>query len=183
VNPKIPHPQQGSSGGIELDEFVERKKAEIYKYTRKRVWNDSDALELTQEILVDFITYSGKRSSLSEEVASKVLYTIAKRRIIDWYKAVKKTPAPTDDDVLLESLSQQVPGIENDAVLRADLAKVLSQLTDVQRTALIRVYVNDMDYASAAKAMKIGVDNLKYHLKMAKTHARSLLEQSSTPMA
>lgn len=183
MNPKLPRPQQDTSVGIGLDDFLERRKVDIYRFTRKRVGGESDALDVTNTILLDFITYWRRRPPLSEESASKVLYTIAKRRIADWYREVMKTPAPTDDEVLLENLSQKVSGQEDSAVLRADLAKVLSQLTETQRTALIKVHVYDMSYVDAAKSMKITVNNLKYHLKAAKTHARSLLDQSSTPMA
>jgi RNA polymerase sigma factor (sigma-70 family) len=184
VNPNIPPPQQSSSDSIGLDEVLERKKDEIFAYTRKRVESESVALDLTQTVLVHFIVYWRRRGPFSEEVASKMLYTIAKRRIIDWRKKARKIPAPTEDAVLLENLSQKVPDLAHDVIMRADLARVLSQLTPTQRTVLERVYVDDMDYASAARSLGFTVDNLKYHLKTAKTHAKSLLEQqSSTPTA
>ena len=76
-----------NSRAIEEEYIKERER--LFNFIKKQVREDDDALDILQDVFYQLMI--GKNSIDSLERVTSWLFTVAKRRIIDWYRKKKPT--------------------------------------------------------------------------------------------
>jgi RNA polymerase sigma factor (sigma-70 family) len=102
-----------------------------------------------------------------------VLYTIAKRRAVDYHRTNRSQPV---EHSVLEALAAAVLPTLGLSDLRIDLERALTSLAPRERRALQLHYVNQHSVAATATLLGTGMDNTK---KIIKRALKSLREHPS----
>jgi RNA polymerase sigma factor (sigma-70 family) len=166
------------SGEELLAAFLEAHVGSLEKFIAGRVRGDAYAVEdLLQQTIMYVVASHDREGGLpAGEEAVRLLFTIARRRIINWYERNGKADLYPSDSALLAEAVVNVDLIDETVIRQVDVARAMAQLTPRQQRALVLVYFDDLDYRTAAAAMGISVDGLKKHLSSAKARARQLDE-------
>jgi RNA polymerase sigma factor (sigma-70 family) len=168
------------SVGDSLEGFIHRNSDSLARYIRSRVRGDVRATEdLVQETILHLVAYHGECGLPDGTEAVRLLFTIAYRRVIDWYDRAGKIELYPPDAVLLADATlaiEPTKGFDEEIVRQVDIERGLRRLTPLQRRALVLVYIDGMDYRTAATIMGLTVNGLKTHLRGAKARARQLGE-------
>lgn len=171
------------AGGEEsLAAFLEAQAGPLERFIASRVRGDAQAVEdVLQETLMDLVAYHDRKGGLpAGEEAIRLLFTIAKRRVVDWYGRTGKADLYLSDAALLADAAAGADLIDElideTVIRRVDVARALARLTPPQQRALVLVYVDRLEYRTAAAVMGLSIDGLKTHLRSAKARARQLDE-------
>lgn len=163
-----------------LDVFLDQNADSLARYIRSRVRGDVSAVEdLFQETILHLVAYHGARGLPDGDEAVRLLFTMAYRRVVDWYdRAGKIDLYPPDAELLADATLEIEPSTAFDVeiVRQVDIERGLRRLTPPQRRALVLVYIDGMDYRTAATIMGLTVNGLKTHLRSAKARARQVNE-------
>lgn len=159
------------------DDLVAEANA-LRGYIARRVRGDAHAVQdLLQSSLMQMVAYQARRSSLDRDELVRILYTIAHRRVVDWYaRAGNVLLCPSDDTLLTEAAVEAAVDLVDGVAVRVDIERALVRLTPQQRRALVLVYIDGLERRTAAAVMGISVDGVKKHLANAKARARQLDE-------
>jgi RNA polymerase sigma factor (sigma-70 family) len=149
---------------------------ELPRMISPHVRGDVGAVEdLRQIVLTQLAIYVTKRALTRPEMV-RLAHTIARRRIIDWYR--KNQPlllCPTDDILLLEA-AMDVCDIADNVATRIDLERAMGRLSPQQRRAAVLFYLCGLSREDVADAMGITDDAVKKHLANGRKRARELDE-------
>lgn len=92
------------------------------------------------------------------------LFTVAKRRVWDWYEEQQREPLRLGDEVYLlidkKHLSKAHDLAQRDDEW-IDLKRALARLTPRRREAIFYHFVDDLDVVTVAELMGIGVNGVK----------------------
>jgi RNA polymerase sigma-70 factor (ECF subfamily) len=158
---------------ILLDRWQER----VYRWARRFVRNPDDALELTQEILVQMVR--GLRNYESRGKFGAWLFTIARYRCLS---AVRAKSLDIDPDFELESIVSPSAGPEDEAEWREREAQVLAVMKGVlepreQMALWLRAY-EDMSVEDITRVLAIGeASGARGLLQTARRKLRAALEE------
>jgi RNA polymerase sigma factor (sigma-70 family) len=162
----------------DLGEVVVAEAKALRGYIARRVRGDTGAVQdLLQAALMQMIAYNAKRGPLGRDELVRILYTIAHRRVVDWYDRVDNLLlCPSDDVLLTEAAVEAAMDLVDSVAARVDIQRALERLSPQQQRALVLVYLDGLDRRTAAAVMGISVDGVKKHLAGAKARARQLDE-------
>jgi RNA polymerase sigma-70 factor (ECF subfamily) len=158
---------------ILLDRWQER----VYRWTRRFVRNREDALELTQEILVQMVR--GLRNYEPRGQFGAWLFTIARYRCLS---AVRAKSLDIDPDFELESILSPSAGPDAEAELREREAQVLAAMKGVldpreQLALWLRAY-EDMSVEDITRVLGLGeASGARGLLQTARRKLRAALEE------
>lgn len=174
------HNSTKESGEDSLEGFLNLNADSLERYIRSRVRGDDSAVEdLFQQTILHLVAYHGARGLPDGDEAVRLLFTMAYRRVVDWYdRAGKIDLYPPDAELLADATLEIEPrkGFDEEIVRQVDIERALRQLTPLQQRALVLVYIDGMDYRTAATIMGLTINGLKTHLRSAKARARQLGE-------
>lgn len=138
------------------NEFLTRLRA----FIRRRVNSDADADDLLQDVLAKLVERSG---SVSEESVPAWLFTVARRAIIDWYRARSVTNI-NDVDLARSEESEDNASSE----LAQCLAPMLTLLDEEDQELLRRVDMNGQSQADIARETGVAVSTVKSRTQRAR---------------
>lgn len=149
----------------EFEAFVDGELARLLGYARVLTGNDHDAWDLVQEGLVRVGLRWG-RIERSGNPAAYTRTTLVRLNIDRLRRRGREHPvAEPPDGVVLPKLPE---GVE------PWLVAALAGLTPRQRTALVLRYVDDLDVAGVAAAMRCSSGTAKSHLSRGLQRLRDL---------
>lgn len=157
--------RQGDEAAIEC--FVRKYYPAVLKYCHLRIWDKSEAEDLTQETFERFFrsfdTYRHRGK------AANYLYMIAGNLCRNFYKkkradAVQEVPEQIESpmDVLEEKM---------------DLEGAIQKLSDEMREVVILYYFQELKLKEIAAVLNIGLPLVKYRVKRAKELLAAYLKE------
>lgn len=119
----------------------------IYKYVYFRVRNYDVATDIAQDV---FLKVYEKGEELDQETELRLLYTMARNKVIDFFRKKQTASLPEDfqkEDTSILKPDEQVMR-ENDTEI---LFKLLDQLPDTDREIIIMRHLQELEYSEIAK--------------------------------
>ncbi|WP_224360621.1 RNA polymerase sigma factor [Hyalangium versicolor] len=161
-------------------EATESLLAELLPRVRTRVrysiQGDSEVDDITQEALVAILrglpTYRGEGAFVSwaDRVVERVTFAASKRARAER----RQVDAGTTEELAEEPVEDSSP---EDCVLRRQLEKLLEQLSDGQRRAVLLHHVMGMSVPEMAEALSVPFETVRTRLRTGRAHLRELLAQ------
>jgi RNA polymerase sigma factor (sigma-70 family) len=140
--------------------MTERLKADYHKllgYIRSKISSPEESEDLLQDVYVQLMSNLNVLDSIDN--LTGWLYTVARNRIIDWYRK-KKQPVislnePLEngirfEDVLAEDVPEGLDGTDRDYVYQAILESI-DQLPEKQRFVFIEQVINGRTFRELAE--------------------------------
>lgn len=127
---------------IEQTYLTERRR--LLKFIRQRVRREQDAEDILQDVFYQLI--AGCSVTEPIEKLTSWLFTVARNKIIDWYRKRRQEPLPANKDdpsasLSLEEILFDPQQNSNQVYMRSliweELAEALDQLPDEQREVFV----------------------------------------------
>lgn len=150
-----------------FDRLVRAHYAQVFRFVRRRTSRVQDAEDITQTVFSQALS-AFERSEHSVAPPLALLYTIARRRLID-------TARRAHNDTTLGEVVQQPVDDYGESLART-LARSISHLPDTQRTVVLMKIVEGRSHAEIATALQITEGASRMHLNRALTTLRERLE-------
>ncbi len=152
----------------------------IYKFIAPRVRSKEDAQELTQEV---FGAASRKKGDLQDDTKiASWLYSIARNKIIDYYRAGRpETPTAADqlDSVAIHQIEPAEAPIPNSDVAHC-LHAILDFMPPKYAAAMRLTDIEGHTFQEAATLMKISVPGAKSRSQRGRVMLREMIEECCT---
>lgn len=119
----------------------------IYKYVYFRVRNYDIATDIAQDV---FLKVYEKGQVLDQETELRLLYTMARNKVIDFFRKKKTVSLPEDFQGADTSISKPDEQViqKNDTEI---LFTLLDQLPDADREIIIMRHLQELEYSEIAK--------------------------------
>ncbi len=151
--------------------FAPRVKA----YLRRQGLEAAQAEDLAQDIMLQIWSRAASFDPLKAR-ASTWIYTIARNRMVDFFRQ-KKNFVPLDDNAFANEESYEpqtaVETSQDGAVLR----QAVADLPPAQRTIVEENFFNDQTHRMIAQARKIPLGTVKSRLRLALDHLRQKMKR------
>lgn len=158
----------GDKGAFE--QLVRKHYANVYAYCRRRVWNESTAADLTQDIFLKLVSsiyrykFSGKFSNF--------LFTITVNTCNDYFRKHQQEQTCELQELPENAKSMADTVIENEE--NALLYQRLSSLPEMQKQALILYYYHGLKAKDIAKITGVPLSTTKSRIKQGLDKLRKL---------
>lgn len=156
--------------------FYRQHQVKLLAYVARRVGGRMEAEDVCQETwLAFFVKYDEYRVTYGRAV--KVLYAIARCRIVDFWRRRGRTREELvegDDLVLLANSLWSDNRLRWDINSRIDIERALAALPPRQREALHLHYVDDLTVAVTAMLMGVSENAVKKQVKKALQMLRAI---------
>lgn len=174
-------------------EIVYRRRREgLRRYFGRNAGSMAVGAELAQEVWMKLIRACETGSYTAEAKFTTYLYRLGRNHLIDWYRknrnkqTVEFNEEIETDGEVTEYQEYEVQNPETIVSDRQRLAKVMegiSNLSDVQRTALLMYVEGDMSYDDIAEATESTRETVKTRLRYARQHLKKLVFDEAVPEA
>ena len=133
----------GGSDAI-LEQTVHRERKRLFDFIRRRVRTRQDAEDILQDVFYQLVASYNVTEPI--EKLTSWLFTVARNKIIDWYRKKKTESMPTDEAVSgrplnLEDILYDPDQNPDDLYLRStvwtELADALDDLPEEQREVFV----------------------------------------------
>ncbi len=127
-----------------LDHAVRSERQRLLDFIRKRVRNQSDAEDILQDVFYQLVTSYSVTEPIEKMTAW--LFTVARNKIIDWYRkrrpdslpASKEDPsAPLNLEEILFDPKQNPDQVYARSLVWTELSEALDELPDEQREVFV----------------------------------------------
>ena len=127
-----------------LDHAVRSERKRLLDFIRKRVRNQSDAEDILQDVFYQLVTSYSVTEPIEKMTAW--LFTVARNKIIDWYRkrrpdslpASKEDPsAPLNLEEILFDPKQNPDQVYARSLVWTELSEALDELPDEQREVFV----------------------------------------------
>jgi len=143
--------------------------ARLHAFIRRRVPSAADADDTLQDVLVKLVEH---RSEVREESIPAWLYSVARRAVIDRYRA-RPGPLPLP---AMDSIAKETPPPDAVAELARCLEPLLARLTAEDREILLRVDAADERQSEIARGIGVPPSTVKSRVQRARDRLRAELE-------
>ena len=142
-DPTLPRIDEKNEASASVDKTIRNERRRLFDFIRRRVRTDADAEDIVQDVFYQLVT----SYSITEpiEQLTSWLFTVAKNKIIDWYR--KRRPQLFDGDseseypLRLEDIlfdpSQQPDDVYARSIIWTALADALDDLPEEQRQVFV----------------------------------------------
>lgn len=160
----------------------ERKR--LLDFIRRRVRTDEDAEDILQDVFYQLAT--GYSVTEPIEKLTSWLFTVARNKIIDWYRKRKPEPLPTDRDddsmpVNLEQIlfdrSQSPDETYARSLVWTQLADALDELPDEQREVFVMHELEGKSFKEMAEMTGEPINTLLSRKRYAVLYLREQLQE------
>jgi RNA polymerase sigma factor (sigma-70 family) len=177
-----------STRKMEIDRTIRAERQRLLDFIRSRVRLAEDAEDIVQDVFYQFVV--GEDILGPIEKTTSWLFTVARNRIIDWYR--KRRPEaisnlqteghPDDDDeLLLENMLFDPVGTPDDVYFRSlvweELADALEELPDAQREVFVMHELEGKSFKEIADETGVGVATLLSRKRYAVAFLRERLRE------
>jgi RNA polymerase sigma-70 factor (ECF subfamily) len=157
--------QAGSS--VAFEQLISRYETRIFTFVRQFCPGSADAAEITQDTFVK--AYRGLPRYDAKHHFGAWLFTIARRRCVDWYRAAPPASTSAMPELVEETDPAEVLAQREDAAWLWERAR--ARLPEHQFQALWLHYVEEMDVAQIA----VVLGKTRVHVKVLLFRARQRL--------
>jgi RNA polymerase sigma-70 factor (ECF subfamily) len=169
---------RGNTGS--LDRVVAGYKRRVFRYIFSRLNNVQACEDLTQDVFMRLCRggYDGRASP------STWIFTIARRRMIDFFRAQSRRPATTYLPQGFEQPERQASDPAGNLLRRDEDQRIrnwLAELPEEQAEAVrLRVIVG-LSFAQTAEALDCSVPTAKSRLRYGLSKLRTLIQEETQP--
>ena len=156
---------------MEFDEIVEKYTGRLFKMVYWLCGDYNESEDIVQEVFS--IAWKNWKSFRGEASVYTWLYRIALNRVRRWHK--KEKPLPLDDakDISNNSNPEKDFGIME---MRRELINAIGKLPQKLREPFVLKYIEDMDYQSISKSLRIPLGTVRSRLARARERLKDLLK-------
>jgi RNA polymerase sigma factor (sigma-70 family) len=171
-----------------IDRTIRAERRRLFDFIRSRVRLAEDAEDILQDVFYQFAT--GDTIIEPIEKTTSWLFTVARNRIIDWYRkrkpeAISHLHADADPDdepeLLLENSLFDPTGSPDDVYFRTvvweELADALEELPASQREVFVMHELEGKSFREIADETGVGVPTLLSRKRYAVAHLRTRLRR------
>jgi len=179
-------PRQTADQNRQIDAVVQRERARLGNFVRKRVPDAADAEDILQDVLYELVeTY---RLMHPVEHAGAWLYRVARNRIVDFFRkkrlvAIEDALAQKADEEGALTLADLLPSPDAGpeaayarTVLLQELNAALDELPDEQRAVFIAQAIEGRSFRELADETGVGLNTLLSRKRYAVVHLRRRLQ-------
>ncbi len=179
-------PRQTADQNRQIDAVVQRERARLGNFVRKRVPDAGDAEDILQDVLYELVeTY---RLMHPVEHAGAWLYRVARNRIVDLFRkkrlvALEDALAQKADEEGALTLADLLPSPDAGpeaayarTVLLRELNAALDELPDEQRAVFIAQAIEGRSFRELAGETGVGLNTLLSRKRYAVVHLRRRLQ-------
>jgi RNA polymerase sigma factor (sigma-70 family) len=179
-------PRQTAEQNQQIAAVVQRERARLRNFVRKRVPNLGDAEDILQDVLYELVrTY---RLMHPVEHAGAWLYRVARNQIVDFFRkkrlvALEDALAQKADDEGALTLADLLPSPDAGpeaayacTVLLHELNAALDELPEEQRAVFIAQAIDGRSFQELADETGVGVNTLLSRKRYAVLHLRRRLQ-------
>jgi len=165
--------QQDKSAFVQLfNYFAPRVKA----YLRRQGMDGSQADDITQDVMLQ-VWNRAAQFDATKARPSTWIYTIARNRLIDLWRAQKSNLLDFNDPALLpEESYDQTQSIDSEEEA-STVRNAVAELSDEQRAIIEETYYHERSQRMIAKARKIPLGTVKSRLRLALDHLRNKIKR------
>ncbi|WP_395842348.1 RNA polymerase sigma factor [Archangium violaceum] len=151
----------------------------VRNLVRYSVHVESEVDDITQEALVAILrglpTYRGEGAfaSWADRVVARVTFAASRRA------RVERSQLDVDDELVEQNALPPSATQPEDCLLRRQLEKLMDQLSDEQRRALLLHHVMGMSVPEMAEELEVPFETVRSRLRLARAHLRELLSQDA----
>jgi RNA polymerase sigma factor (sigma-70 family) len=165
-------------------EAVQRERSRLRDFIRKRVRNEADAEDILQDVFYQFVSSYSVTEPI--ERLTSWLFTVARNRIIDWYRKRKPESLPADADhpegplnleeILLDP--RQTPDqVYARSLVWQELADALDDLPEEQRSVFVMHELQGKSFKEIAEETGEPINTLLSRKRYAVLHLREQLQE------
>lgn len=159
--------------GLAFSELMRRHEDRVFALALRMTGGRADALDATQEAFLSAFRQAG--SFRGDSAFSTWLYRIAVNSCHDLLRRNRRFPDTRPGDELPESAAPR-RGIEEQAVLRIDLARALAALQPEYREAVTMHDLGGIPYEEIAAASGVALGTIKSRISRGRRQLAKLLE-------
>jgi RNA polymerase sigma factor (sigma-70 family) len=162
---------------------VRNERKRLLGFIRRRVRTEEDAEDILQDVFYQLVASYSVTEPI--EKLTSWLFTVARNRIIDWYRKQKPAgPAIGDDngmplsleDVLFDP-AQNPDEVYARSLVWTDLAGALDELPEEQREVFVMHELEGRSFKEIAEITGEGVNTLLSRKRYAVLHLRESLQE------
>jgi RNA polymerase sigma-70 factor (ECF subfamily) len=155
----------------ELAHQIGEQVPRLRRYARALMRSEVDADDLVQECVLRAL--SKKHLWQKDTDLRAWLFTILHNQYVNHVRRSARIGAPMDVSTI-DRETRQLPGQDKRLELR-DLDRALTRLPEEQRTALLLIGLEGMDYATAAKVVGVPIGTVRSRLSRGREELRRLM--------
>jgi RNA polymerase sigma factor (sigma-70 family) len=167
-----------------LEAAIQNQREGLFAFIRNRVRNRADAEDLLQDVLYQLL--SGYSVTEPIENLTAWLYTVARNRIIDWYR--KRRPQPVTDFTneegetlnlaeLLFDPSHEPDALYTRSIVWRELAGALDELPSKQREVFVQHELEGKTFRQIAEITGESINTLLSRKRYAVLYLRERLNE------
>jgi RNA polymerase sigma factor (sigma-70 family) len=168
---------------VSIQKAVEQERLRLFRFIRKRVRNEEDAEDILQDVLYQFVSSYSVTEPI--ERLTSWLFTVARNKIIDWYRRRRPDPLPMESDeswhpINLEDIlfdpTQNPEDLYYRSVVWTELADVLDDLPPEQREVFVMHELEGRSFKEIAELTGEGINTLLSRKHYAVLYLRERLQ-------
>ena len=154
------------------DQIVQEYIDRIYAYVKKRVSNEADVEDVSQEIALNL--YRALRVKEIDNMDAFV-WTVAKNTLVNYYRGRQKSRFNMSlEDITLEIADENISSLERliEKESHERIRREIAYLSKIQRKILIMYYYEEKKQSEIAELLNIPLGTVKWHLNVAKVELK-----------
>jgi RNA polymerase sigma factor (sigma-70 family) len=163
---------------------VHHERKRLFEFIRRRVRTEEDAEDILQDVFYQFVQSYNVAEPI--EKLTSWLFTVARNKIIDWYR--KRRPRAYDrsqdesgeplnlEDILFDP-RQNPDEVYSRSLVWTELADALDELPDEQREVFVMHELEGISFKEMAEMTGEGVNTLLSRKRYAVLHLRERLRE------
>jgi RNA polymerase sigma factor (sigma-70 family) len=177
-------------GGL-VDRTVRKERKRLFDFIRRRVRSEEDAEDILQDVLYQLAATHSVTEPI--EKMTSWLFTVARNKIIDWYRKRKPFSIPTtafNDDAMpltLEEIladnSQNPEDLYTRSLVWRTLTEALDDLPEEQRWVFVKHELEGMSFAAMADETGVPLNTLLSRKRYAVLYLRTKLDELYTELS
>ena len=146
----------------QISESYQKEHTKLLAYIRSKVRRLEDAEDIAQDVFYQTLTSVNALEPI-EDLAAWI-YTLARNRIIDWYRKKKPLELSPDDELGIESLFElgdlEVLDVQTRELIYESIMDAIEELPLEQRTVFILQAIEGLTFREIAVIEDVSVNTL-----------------------
>ena len=167
-----------------LEHAVETERPRLFDFIRRRVRTNEDAEDILQDVLLQLASSYSVTEPIEKLTAW--LFTVARNKVIDWYRKRKpeSLPASADDpsmplnlDQILYDPTQNPDRVYSRSLVWTELADALDELPDEQRDVFVMHELEGKSFKEIGRITREPINTLLSRKRYAVLFLRERLQE------
>ena len=167
-----------------IEQTVRTERKRLFDFIQKRVRNEADAEDILQDVFYQLVT----SYSVTEPVEKLTswLFTVARNKVIDWYRKRRSVSLPADEDdpsmplnmeEILFDPNENPDQVYARSLVWTELADALDGLPDEQREVFVQHELEGRSFKEIAEATGVPINTLLSRKRYAMLFLRDKLQE------